>query len=94
MPVRFLARIAEKDKRTVLGRTLSTLKQMCEMSDDGNLTAGLIKRKLKYMATPPAELWRISLCKELLLVQAGSQLELPGFSKDERDQLLEYACVN
>ena len=74
MPVRFLARIAEKDKRTVLGRTLSTLKQMCEMSDEGNLTAGLIRRKLKYLATPPAKLWRISLCKELLLVQAGSFL--------------------
>ena len=93
LPVRFLARIAEKDKRTVLGKTLSSLKQLCGMRDEEDLTARIIKKKLKYMDIPPTETWRVSLCKELLSVQEGSQLMLPGFSKDECDELLEYACV-
>ena len=93
LPVRFLAKIAEKDKRTVLGRTLSSLKLMCDTSDEGDLTARIVKKNVRYMATPPADLWRVCFCKELLQVQEGSQLELPGFSKEECEELLKFACV-
>ena len=45
------------------------------------------------MVTPPADVWRVGLCKEIIEVQKGSQLEIPGFSKEECDAILRYACV-
>lgn len=66
MPVRFLARLAQSDLRTVLGKTLSSLQTSCGLTHDQTtqLTANLVKRKL------------------------------PGFSKEEQEDILKHICVS
>ena len=95
MPVRFLARISQNDLRTVLGRTLYSLRTRCGLAHDQNsqLTANLVKKKLNYFATPETEAWRIEMSLELLKLRKG-ELELPGFSSSERDEILKHICVS
>jgi hypothetical protein len=95
LPVRFLARLSERDNRTVLGWTLSKLLQLCDVNDDdlSQLNSSMIKKKFCYRAAPVDELWRIELGKELLMVRNGDKVELPGFTKDECEELLKYVCV-
>ena len=95
LPVRFLARLNERDNRTVLGRTLSRLLQMCDLEDEdfSKLNSNLIKKKLCYKEVPAEELWRVQLGEELLKVRHGSKM-LPGFTKEECEELLEYVCAS
>ena len=95
MPVRFLARLAQNDLRTVLGKTLSSLQTSCGLAPDqtSKLTANLVKRKLQYSATPDTEAWRVDMCLELLKLRQG-EFELPGFSSAEREEILEHICVS
>ena len=95
-PVRFLARLCERDNRTVLGRTLSILLQLCELQDDeiSKLNSNLIKKKLCYKEVPADETWRVHLGKELLQVQNGCEMVLPGFSKEECEELLKFVCTS
>jgi hypothetical protein len=96
MPVRFLARLAERDQRTVLGRTLSSLLLTCNLEDGDlmNLNAGLVKKMMVYKAAPADEEWRISLGQELFQLRGAGQLVLPGFTCEEQEELLHYVCVS
>ena len=95
MPVRFLARLAQSDLRTVLGKTLSSLLNSCGLAphQSSQLTANLVKRKLSYFATPDSEAWRVDMSLELLKLRQ-SELELPGFSSAEREEILKHICVS
>ena len=95
-PVRFLARIAEQDQRTVLGRTMSRLLLECNLEPENltKLTAGLVKTKLKYMIVPQNEEWRVALCQELLKIRDDDHTELRGFSPEECEELLQHICVS
>ena len=92
-PVRFLARLAERDQRTVLGRTLTALLQTCGLGEEDlpSLHAGLVKTQMMFRPAPDGEEWRIPLAQELLNLR--SALELPGFSREELEELLEYTCT-
>ena len=92
--VRFLARLAERDMRTVMGRTLAFLLDQCQV-ESGNLeklSPGLIKRSLKYACTPGDDLWRIQLALELKAIR-DNKTTLDGFSRDEVVEMLSYACM-
>ena len=91
MPIRILARLQENDERTVMGRTLSRLCQMCN-TDRSRITARIVKDKLCYRPVPEGEEWRISVAKEIIKSR-DSTIEIPGFSSDEKDQILDYVCV-
>ena len=82
LPVRFLARLYERDNRTVLGRTLSRLLQLCNLEDGdlSKLNSNLIKKKLCNKEVPAEESWRVHLGKELLQVCQGSEMVLTGFT--------------
>ena len=90
LPVRFLARLVEKDNRTVLGRTLSRLMLYCGIIDDdlSRLSSTLIKKKMKYRDVPIGEEWRVNLSKELLKIQNGNAVEIPGFTSEECEELI------
>ena len=92
-PVRFLARLAERDQRTVLGRTLTALLQTCGLGEEDlpSLHAGLVKTQMMFRPAPDGEEWRIPLAQELLKLR--SDLELPGFTHEELEALLEYTCT-
>ena len=80
--------------RTTLGRTLSTLCTLLEEEDLSRVNSTLIKQKLRYRAPPQEEIWRVSLGRELLRIRDGNDLELNGFTKQECDDLLYFACTS
>ena len=92
--VRFLARLSEKDNRTVLGRTLESLLTQCNLPQSrlDELTASLVKKKCSYFRVPEPQLWRIPLLKELLKIRDG-QLTLEDFDSQETNDLINHLCV-
>ena len=92
--IRFLARLSENDNRTTLERTLSTsLKKLVE-DDLSRVNFTVIKQKLCYRAPPDEESWRLSLGSEFLRIRDGNDLELSGFTKQECEDLLYFACTS
>ena len=93
--VRFLARLNEMDHRTVLGRSLGSLLQQCDLQQSSlpELTASMVKKKCSYMAVPDAEAWRISLLIELLKVRDG-QLQLQNLDPTETKNIIDHLCIS
>ena len=89
--VRYLARLVERDMRTVMGRTLHHLMQQCTVNQLENLSPVLVKKSMKYSATPEAEDWRVPL--ELMDIRDG-KCTLSEFSNSEVEELLAYACIS
>ena len=63
--VRFLARLCQGDQRTVAGKTLTLLEEVCEMNGLGadSMTANTIKRNVQYFNAPVGEEWRAPLIR-------------------------------
>ena len=91
-PVRFLARLSEGDLRTVHGRNIYEIGQLCN-SELELLKPKLVKKNVKYSEILRGEAWRIGLCNELLLIRDDEECYVPGFDSDELDCLLRYLCV-
>ena len=91
-PVRFLAKMNEKDLRTVHGRTLHVIQTRCEQPHYEHLTASLVKRKCKYQQVPEDESWRLPLLSDLLQVRKGNQV-LENFTIQEIDDYINYLCT-
>ena len=94
-PVRFLARLVEKDLRTVHGRNLHEIASQCNLvywPDLSLLKQNLVKKNVEYKPIPEEEKWKVSICQELLSAR-DDVLELPGFTSDEEAELLDYLCV-
>ena len=92
-PVRYLARLNGSDLRTVMGRTLQKLTSLLKMNTNKpeELTAGYIKRNLKYFEVPADKEWRVPICNELLDIRHGDT-ELKGFTTEECIDMLSYIC--
>ena len=90
--VRFLARLFENDGRTVLGKTLSTLRRYSNVQSNDSLTPQIVKNKVKYFEVPDSEEWRIDMLTELLQLRRDS-LTRPGFSQDEIQCVLDFVCT-
>ena len=88
--------MCEHDTRSVLGRTLATLLTLCGLQSEElpQLNSNLLKKELCHIEVSDDELWRVGLCKEMLKIRHGNQLELPGFENDECEELLKFACVS
>ena len=87
----FLAHICGADQRTVLGRVLRTIADMCN-TDTDFLSPQLVKKKLSYRSACENEVWRIDAARELLSLR-DQNLILPGFTSDEINQMLDYVCI-
>ena len=76
-----------------MGRTLNHLMAITGI-DSGNpsdLTAFHVKQKMKYRMMPNSEVWRVSLCLELLEARDG-EISVDGFTVDEREEILRSVC--
>ena len=94
-PVRFLARLVEKDLRTVHGRNLHEIASQCNLGyspDLSLLKPNLVKKNVEYKPIPEEDKWKVSICQELLSAR-DDVLELPGFTSDEDAELPDYLCV-
>jgi len=94
--VRFLARMFESDLRTVHGKNLEEIRQLCNI-DRGEqhvLRPNLVKKNLRYFKLSADEHWRLDLCKELLNLRDTDDINLPGFNDEDLNSLLTYVCVS
>ena len=89
--VRLLTRLAEGDNRTVMGRTLSNLIRMCNLTSLEQLTSTKVKENVVYQSIPAEEQWRIGVAKELLQLRSNV-LTLEGFTSDEVEKILDHIC--
>ena len=90
--VRLLARLCERDRRTVMGRTLDTLCNECGVADITNLSSNLVKKKMVYHRIPEEQQWRINLATELLQFR-DLELSLPGFSMVKINDMLNFIFI-
>ena len=86
--VRMLARISERDCRTVMGRTLDRLSKLCSLKDIMELSSSHVRRDIVYHEVPDEELRRISMIKELI------EFDIEGFSDLEVAEMKDYICCN
>ena len=95
LSVRFLARLTESDQRTVMGRTLSSLLSICNLKNEElpKLNAGIIKKNMVFSRPPAENEWRIPLGQELLQLRDIGNLDLPGFTLEEQEEILNHICV-
>ena len=91
--VRLMAKLCQDDLRTVLGRTLATLANVCNLSNPDLLTSQCVKRNLTYFAIPDNEEWRRNSVLELLQLRDHG-LYLEGFSEDEVTTMLNNVCTS
>ena len=93
LPVRFLARLFEKNQRTVLGKTLYNLSMQCSLPDITLLTPECVKKNLKYFSVPEHEKWRSNMVTELFQLRDNS-LSLPDFSHEDNKTILEFVLTS
>ena len=90
--IRFLARLAEKDHRTVLGNTLEYLADKCKLSEVHDLSPHIVKKRLKFELIPPGLDWQVSLAQELMSIRCG-ELTVDGFNQSDIELMLRSACT-
>ena len=90
--VRFLARLAEKDLRTVLGKTLNYLLDECGCTRLEDLSPGIIKKNLVYRRASPEKTWQVAFAQELLSIRK-KDVTVEGFSDDEINDIFNYICT-
>ena len=91
--VRLMAKLCQDDLRTVLGNTLATLANCCNLSTPDLLTSQCVKRNLTYFTIPDDEEWRRKFVLELLQLR-DHDLSLEGFSEDEVNTLMNHVCTS
>ena len=94
-PVRFIARLKEQDRRSVLGKTLKNILEECDLRRGSLeiLCANLVKEKLKYFRVPGTEEWRLPILSELLKIRE-KKLELNNFEPNEVEEMITDLCIS
>ena len=91
-PIRFLSSLCISDMRTVIGRSLSKISELCDNLQGINfLTANEVKQKIKYARIPSTETWRIGVINDML---DAINSPTTGLSYDEALVVLEHACCS
>ena len=93
--LRFLIKLAEIDKRTVIGKTLDHIRTSCglALNENPKLRPALVKKSLKYREIKEDEQWRIPVLKELIETRDGEQV-IPGFTNNEINEMLDFLCID
>ena len=84
--------ICENDCGSLTGRNLRRIMLLCDKNSPSSLEASDIS-SLQYFSLPQEEEWRIGMINELIDIRLN-RVELPGFSKEEINDLLKIACVS
>ena len=89
MTVRFLAKMNESDNRTILGKTLHLLLQDCKIDDLCCLNATKVKSHCVYWPQQDQLMWQVDIAMKLMFSREN-RLEVPGFSKQEIDEIFNH----
>ena len=90
--VRFLARLASKDHRTVLSNTLHYLVDQCDLQEVDDLSPSIVKKKLLYNSASQNLNWQVSMATELLKAR-NKEVFIDGFNDEEINLIFDYVCT-
>ena len=94
LEVRFLACLAVNDMRTVLGRNIWKIGELCQVSNGiEGLSPTVVKKKVFYATIPQEETWRIGIIRDMKNMSRNTALNI-GLSEDEISTLLVHACTS
>ena len=92
--IRFLARICVGDMRTTLGRSLTTIADLCELNGDvTSLSSNIVKRKVRYASVPHSEEWRVGFIQDILDMMRRKDWSNEVMNYKEASSMLDYACT-
>ena len=80
------------DIGTVYGNNICQIRNNCNVNANCLLTSQLVKTTMSYFDTPDNEIWRLPIIKEILDLKTNN-LCLAGFSNDEMEDMLVFACT-
>ena len=91
--VRFLSDICIRKKWTVLGKSMSMIAELCDVSNLTDLSANVVRKKVRYAPIPPTETWRIGIIKDMLDTK-GSETTRLGLTDLEKLDIQTFACTS
>ena len=93
--VRFLAKLNERDLRTVLGRTLKSLISQCGLEESRleDLCASTVKRKCAYFSVPENKKWELPILQEFIRIRDGNLL-LENMGQENINEMIEHLCTS
>ena len=84
--------IAKADVRTTTGSNLRNILLQTSLTSVDDLHPGAVKQ-LKYMEMKDMDMWRIPIIKEALDIRFGNINPPDGWTMDEFDEILNFACT-
>ena len=90
-PLRELLRVLEYDTMSVTGGNLRQILIHTNIDDVRNLKPCDVTEK--YKVIPSGEEYRVEVIKEIIQIR-NNQLEVPGFEKQELEEILRFVCVS
>ena len=95
MEVRFLGRLALTDMSSVLGRSIATIADLCNVKRElSELSAGLVKKNVLYAKVPDGESWRIGIAKDMMSFLNSNSKNLSYMTDSEAKDILDFACAS
>ena len=89
--VNLLAKLKEKDRRTVHGNNLANIAKDIDTPID-DLTTDLVKLNMKYFPVPVDQTWRLPFLEELLSARQDS-CTIDNFDNNEISQMINHLCT-
>ena len=90
--LRQLYKIASSDVRTVTGGNLRNILLLTDKLQVEDLEPSLVDN-IMYHKIEDKDIWRVGMIKELMDMKHGDVLLPEGWSKEELDMILDYACT-
>ena len=82
----------EFDTRSVTGGNINRILLLTQKSKVEDVTIEDIEN-IQYAEISDENIWRVNLIREIT-DEKFNQLEINGFSEDECEEILQYACVS
>ena len=90
--IRTIANLFNCDQRTVYGKNLNKISELCECQVD-SLTPVGVKQTMKYFQPPENDAWKCQVVKELLGVKEKA-MTLEGFDEAEINEMINFLCIS
>ena len=83
-----LAKLNERDLRTVYGNNLRKTADLCGKNID-ELSTHEVKNKVRYRNLPQEEEWRMPILKEMLFARENN-IPIEGLSRRDINHIIKY----
>ena len=72
---------------------MSMIAELCDVSNLTDLSANVVRKKVRYAPIPPTETWRIGIIKDMLDTKDSETTRL-GLTDLEKLDILTFACTS